>query len=89
MGCYDGAEVCELVGAFILTKLSSIINKNDIGLYRDDGLGVLRNMPGTQQERLKKQIIKVFKNVNLSITIEINLNVVNYLDVQLNLKDNS
>ena len=39
MGCYDGAEVCELVGSFILNKLTSIINKSDIGFYRDDGLG--------------------------------------------------
>ena len=39
MGCYDGAAVCELVGSFILNKLTSIVNKYDIGLYRDDGLG--------------------------------------------------
>ena len=34
MGCYDGAEVCELVGIFILNKLSNIIGKNSIGLMR-------------------------------------------------------
>ena len=63
MGCYDGAEVCELVGSFILTKLSSIVKKVEIGLYRDDGLGVLRNMSGPQQERIKKQICKYLKTV--------------------------
>ena len=31
MGVYDGAEVCELVGAFL------ICNEGDIGLYRVDG----------------------------------------------------
>ena len=41
MGCYDGAEVCELVGSFILNKLTSIINKSNMGLYRDDGLGIV------------------------------------------------
>ena len=87
MGCFDGAEVCELVGSYILKKLSSIINKEDIGLYRDDGLGLFRNLSGTQKERKKKQIIKLFKECNLTITIDINLNIVNYLDVQLNVKD--
>ena len=79
MGCFDGAEVCELVGSYILKKLSSIINKEDIGLYRDDGLGLFRNLSGTQKERKKKQIIKL--ECNLTITIDINLNIVNYLDV--------
>ena len=37
MGCYDGAELCEPVGSFILNKLTSIVNKSDIGLYRNDG----------------------------------------------------
>ena len=31
-GAYDGVEVCELVGIFILCQLSRIYNKNDIGL---------------------------------------------------------
>ena len=30
MGCYDGAEACELVGSFIVNKLTSIVNKFDI-----------------------------------------------------------
>ena len=44
MGCYDGAELCELVGSFILNKLTSIVNKFNIGLYRDDGLGIFYNV---------------------------------------------
>ena len=36
MGAYDGAEVCELVGIFILYQLSRKYNKNNIDLYRDD-----------------------------------------------------
>ena len=32
MDSYNGAEICELVGIFILNKLSSIIDKNAIGL---------------------------------------------------------
>ena len=35
MGCYDGAKVEELVGISFLNKLSNIIDKDNIGLYRD------------------------------------------------------
>ena len=43
MGSYDGAEVWKLAGGFLLNKLSHVIDKSFVGLYRDDGLGVLRN----------------------------------------------
>ena len=33
MGSYDGAEVCELVGLFILNGLGSTYGKENIGLY--------------------------------------------------------
>ena len=38
MGSYDGAEVCELVGIFILNILAKLFGKSNVGLYRDDGL---------------------------------------------------
>ena len=38
----DGAEICEVVGIYILSRLLTIIDKNDGGFYRDDGLLVLR-----------------------------------------------
>ena len=40
MGCHDGAEVWELVGIYIQNTLCRLMNKKDIGLYRDDGLGI-------------------------------------------------
>ena len=33
MGTYNGAEVCKLLGIYLLYKLSLKYNKNDIGLY--------------------------------------------------------
>ena len=42
MGAYDGAEVCELVGTFLLDKISEKYGKNSISLYRDDGLSVFK-----------------------------------------------
>ena len=43
MGPYDGAEVCELVGTFLLDKIRVKYDKNSIGLYRDNGLSVFKN----------------------------------------------
>ena len=33
MGCYDGAEVCELVGCYILNQLSTVMRKELVGWY--------------------------------------------------------
>ena len=52
MGAYDGAELCELVGTFLLYKISLKYNKNNIGLYRDDGLAVFKNVSGPKSEKV-------------------------------------
>ena len=70
MGSCDGGEICELVGCFLLNKLSHVIDKRFVGLYRDDGLGVWRKYSGPASERKWKEIMKVFKHFDLSITIE-------------------
>ena len=54
MGCYDGAEVCELVGLFILSKLSSEYPNDSIGLYRDDGLAVFKNMNARSADKARE-----------------------------------
>ena len=89
MGAYDGAEVCEIVGIFILYQLSRVYKKNDIGLYRDDGLAVFRNTSGPQAEKIKKHFQSIFRKNNLSIIVKCNLKIVDYLDVTLNLSDSS
>ena len=38
MGSFGGAEVCELVGLYLLDILRQECGENKIGLYRDDGL---------------------------------------------------
>ena len=57
MGAYNGAEVCELIGIFMLSLLSKHTNKNHIGLHRDDGLAILKNTSG-EAEKLKKKFQK-------------------------------
>ena len=89
MGAYDGAEVCELIGIFMVSLLSKHINKNHIGLYRDDGLAILKNTSGPEAEKLKKKLQKLFKEKDLGIIIQCNLKITNYLDITLNLNDDS
>ena len=82
MGFFDGAETCELVGLFLLSKLNNL-NIN-LGLYRDDGLGVCC-LTARQVEKLKQEMCKIFKAYNLKITTDVNHKSVNFLDVTLDL----
>ena len=85
MGSYDGAEVCELIGIYILSILGHRIVKEDTGLYRDDGLTVLRNTNKQQTDKARKDIIKIFKEIGFNIEIETNMKEVDFLDVTFNL----
>ena len=62
MGSYDGAEVTDLVGLFLLRDLESLLGKGSVGLYRDDGLANLTSVSGPQADRIRKQLIKCFKD---------------------------
>ena len=83
MGSFDGAETCELVGTYMLSLLPSELRDN-IGLYRDDGLAISTACP-RKTEKLKKLICSTFKQHKLKLTIEANKKTVNFLDVTLNL----
>ena len=85
MGCYSDAEVCEIVGSYILNLLSNILGKELVDLYRDDGLAIVRNLSGPDIKRKREAIIKLFKECGLKITIQANLQIVNFLDVKMNL----
>ena len=82
MGSLDSAEICDMVGLFILSQLQNL--DLQIGLYRDDGLAAGFQTP-RQLENIKKKICKIFKDNQLSITIDANLKVVNFLDVTFDL----
>ena len=86
MGSYDGAEVCEIVGLYILHHLRKSFNNEDIGLYRDDGLAAFSNMGPRTADKIRKKLIGILKEFDLKITCETNLKIVNYLDVTLDLK---
>ena len=61
MGSYDGAEVCELIGIFMLSLIGNKYNLNNIGLYRDDGLAVFKNTSGSQSEKIKRLFKKFLR----------------------------
>ena len=87
MGSFDGAEICELVGLYIQSNLENILPKTNFGLYRDDGLILLRNLNGQQMDKKRKAIIKIFKDIGFSIDIQTNLKEVAFLDVTLKLQN--
>ena len=51
---YDGAEVCELIGIFMLQLIGRKYNSKNTGLYRDDGLTVFKNVSGPALEKTKQ-----------------------------------
>ena len=89
MGSYNGAELCEFIGIYLLSQLCTIISKNDFRLYRDRGLMMQKYINGQQKDQLRKKIMKTFKETGFKIDIETNLKVVNFLDMTFNLMNDS
>ena len=87
MGSFDGAEISEIVGLYLLAKLHTVVPKEDIGLYRDDGLGIIRNNNGPKGERIRKKIIEIFKQNNLKIEIKLS-KTADFLDISFDLHKN-
>ena len=68
-------------GEIYFEQITKVTPKSNIGIYRDDRLGIFQNIPKTEIERKKKQNVNVFKDCGLSITTECNLKSVDFLDV--------
>ena len=68
---YDGAEVCELIGIFMLQLIGRKYNSKNTELYRDDGLTVFKNVSGPASEKTKQK-----KKSNLSAARENNKNAI-------------
>ena len=87
MGSYNGAEICELVGTYIQSQLAKLLDKKNLGLYRDDGSILLKNTKGREVDQIRKKVIKIFKDVGFKIEIKTNLKIVDFLDLTLNLSN--
>ena len=68
MGTYDGTEICELVGLYLLSKLETLLGKGRVGLYRDDGLSAISGR-GREIDCKRKKLIEIFKTEGLKITV--------------------
>ena len=66
MSAYDGAEICELIGLFILFKFQQLSKIRNFGLYRDDGLAVVKNLSGPRSEKIEKELQVLFKKYGLN-----------------------
>ena len=60
-----------------------------MGLYRDDGLFILRKINKQQTDRVRKKIISIFKNIDFKIEIVVNLTELDFLDVTFTLENNT
>lgn len=87
MWAFDSADTCELVVILLLWWLRFIFNFKDTGLYRDDCVILLHKIHPQNIDKLRKELIKFFKDHKLNITITTNAKVINFLDVILDLNN--
>ena len=85
MRSFDGAEICELLGLYALNNLCKRFGGNNIGLYRDDGLALIKGTSLRLTDKARKDRCSQFQEFGLKITAEVNHKTVNFLDVILNL----
>ena len=89
MGSFHGAEICDLIGLHIMSKMSTILDIKEYGLYRDDGLAIIANDTKSNLERLCKKVRTVIKDADFRITIDIGHMNTDFLDINLNLRDDT
>ena len=55
---------------FLLHSIGEKFNKDNIGLYRDDGLACFKNNNGHHNDKIRKELIKIFQTYGLKLEIE-------------------
>ena len=82
MGSYDGAEVAELCGLFLLSQLADLPIKG--GLYRDDALFASSLTP-KENNRVVERIKAIMGENGFEIKAKCNAKIANFLDVTFDL----
>ena len=89
MGSYMGAEICQIVGLYILHAMTSgkkpIFNKDQVGLYRDDGLAYVSDK-GCSLRDLDRRLKELFGKMDLEIVTDFGLKNTDFLDVRFDLE---
>ena len=64
MGSYNGAEVCNMVGLFMLNDIekTNIFQNNEFGIYKDDGLAVIQSKSPRAAENTAKTLHRILTN---------------------------
>ena len=62
------------------------MEKDQIGLHRDDGLIIFRNINNQQTDKIRKKIISIFKSIDFKIEVTTNLTEVDFLEVTFHLE---
>lgn len=83
-GLFEGAEVFERMGMYILSKINIIFHFDNHGIYWDDGLMAVPDNKRNKHS-IRKKLHKMFKNLDFNIKLEINRKVVQFWDTELNL----
>ena len=60
MGSYDGAEACELIGAYMIDRLKVSMLQSRLGLC------IIPNWNGPKIEKIKENITKIIKDEGLN-----------------------
>ena len=83
MGSFDRAEACEVVGFYLLNKITK---PEELSFSnRDDGLAAIHGY-GPEIDKIRKRVIVLFKEEGLQITVEASSTKTDYLDVVFDLQ---
>ena len=69
MGSFHGAEICDLVVLYTLSKLKNVFG--NCGLCREYALGVLVLVKSVVYEKTRKHIFKIMSDIWFKITLEL------------------
>ena len=77
--------MCELVGLYLLNKIKPLLGFSNVCFHRGDGLAIVRKANDPKLDRLRKDIVSLFKDEGLFITIDTNLIETYFVDASFNL----
>ena len=79
----------DLVGLYILHTVKEKIPEINFALYRDDGIAHHTKMRPQHIDKIRKKLHDIFNEIGLKITVETTLTKVNYLDITMNIHENT
>ena len=67
MGSFNRVKICELVGFWLLDKISRLIGGENVGLYRNDRITAINISSRPKLDKMVKKIITLFENERLAL----------------------